>query len=585
MKINKNEIIGIAFNKNSIENIARKESINFIKSLDKDKSSFLSVVLITDWFKDKGVFGKIIYHHNKKLINKNLSTYNKDLKGKLYAKEFFECLKFKDECFIEYYDTFNKKNQEILSFVSIYRPYDIVIIKSIYYSKILQELKMLQIKIKNEIEDIFITTLMLLVVFIVISFGIALSISRKIIKKVYNSYKHLEDKFSATQQELYEKTHFDKNTKLPNRMKLLEDLNQYKSLVILDIDDFANINNIYGYEYGDKILKCIGNFLKSRFKNIYKIGNDEFALALKTSLKEKTIKKLASLNVECDGLNFTFVAGGSNVENIFITASNSLKLAQKLGKKYILYNEEFKKTQLEKMQNLQLIRELNFKESVIPFYQCIVNKDRKVVKYEALMRIKYKNEILLPGFFMDLLKSARIYEDISKIMIKKVFEDVEKYKENITLNLSFSDIQNYEITSFIISCLGAYDIGKYVTFEILESESIENFEQVREFIKEVKQFDAKIAIDDFGSGYSNFVNILELEPDFVKIDGSLIKNIFEEKTYEIVKFLVEFSHKFNIEVVAEYVENEDIYNKLNEIGVDLYQGYYFCIPQPFKGIF
>lgn len=128
--------------------------------------------------------------------------------------------------------------------------------------------------------------------------------------------------------------------------------------------------------------------------------------------------------------------------------------------------------------------------------------------------------------------------------------------------------------------LERYKIGKRVVFEIVESESIEKFEQVHDFIEKVKSYNCKIAIDDFGTGYSNFEYLLKLNADYIKIDGSMIKDIDKSKEAEIVvSTIVGFAKKMDIKTIAEFVENESILEKVKELGIDYSQGYYFSAPK------
>lgn len=118
-----------------------------------------------------------------------------------------------------------------------------------------------------------------------------------------------------------------------------------------------------------------------------------------------------------------------------------------------------------------------------------------------------------------------------------------------------------------------------VTFEILESEKIESYDEVGAFIDTVKSLGAKISIDDFGSGYSNFEHILRLNVDYIKIDSSMIKNIDSDKNSQIiVETIVGFAKKLDIKTIAEYVHTEEVYNKVKELGVDMSQGFYFAPP-------
>jgi EAL domain-containing protein (putative c-di-GMP-specific phosphodiesterase class I) len=134
--------------------------------------------------------------------------------------------------------------------------------------------------------------------------------------------------------------------------------------------------------------------------------------------------------------------------------------------------------------------------------------------------------------------------------------------------------------NFIINQLKEFDVAQNIIFEILESESIDNFKEVIEFIENVKAMGAKIAIDDFGSGYSNFHYLLKLKPDFIKIDGSLIKNLDnDEKAQIIVETIVAFAKKLDIKTVGEFVHSDSIFKKTKEIGIDQSQGFYLGKPK------
>ena len=165
-------------------------------------------------------------------------------------------------------------------------------------------------------------------------------------------------------------------------------------------------------------------------------------------------------------------------------------------------------------------------------------------------------------------------------MIKKSFEYFSDHTCEFSINLTMEDILNEEINSFLFSLLEKHHIGSRVVFEIVESESIQNYETVSEFIKKLKSYGSKIAIDDFGSGYSNFEYILKLNVDYLKIDGSLIKNIVSDTNAKIVvSTIVEFAKKLGIKTIAEFVENEAIFQVMQELEIDYSQGYYFQAPK------
>jgi len=133
---------------------------------------------------------------------------------------------------------------------------------------------------------------------------------------------------------------------------------------------------------------------------------------------------------------------------------------------------------------------------------------------------------------------------------------------------------------FILDKVKNFDEPSKITFEIIESEDIKTSTDSIEFIKELKNLGAQIFIDDFGSGFANFDYLFALGADGVKIDGSLVKNVLVDNRREaIIKTIVEFAKQFNMKVIAEYVENDLIFDKLKELGVECFQGYFYSKPR------
>jgi EAL domain-containing protein (putative c-di-GMP-specific phosphodiesterase class I) len=164
------------------------------------------------------------------------------------------------------------------------------------------------------------------------------------------------------------------------------------------------------------------------------------------------------------------------------------------------------------------------------------------------------------------------------------FRALKQTDKDISINISALDIQNNEIKSKILTLLEENpEDAKRVTLELLEDEEVDDFRLIKEFITRVKALGVKIAIDDFGSGYSNFIRLLNFQPDILKIDGSLVKNITtDELSLSVVTAMVTFAKEQNLQVIAEYVESEEVYHLLNSLGVEYSQGYYFGKPEPLK---
>jgi diguanylate cyclase (GGDEF)-like protein len=393
----------------------------------------------------------------------------------------------------------------------------------------------------------------------------------------------------------------DELTKLPNRKKLIKDLEKTASpvLILIDIDSFKNINDIYGEKFGNEVLKNIAakiqEFNKDHNYNLYRIGPDEFAILKDTPFDEKTQKDYLKdlynaffnsyLHIEAYdiSLKINITIGVSyDKKNTLEFADMALKKAKEQNKEFVIYNEDdnINKEYESYMLWTKIIQEAIEDKNVIPYLQPIVDKNGNVIKYESLMRIFYNSKIYSPFYFLDIAKKTKLYSSIEEQMIKKCFDFVEKNKQNITINITIEDILDENFIEFIKEYFTKYNIGKYITFEFLESENIFDYSKVINFIDLVKSYGCAIAIDDFGSGYSNFVYLTKLKPDFIKIDGTLIKDIDTDKNSKIiVETINNFAHAMGIKTVAEYVHNQEVFDILKELDVDYFQGYYFGEPQ------
>ena len=162
-------------------------------------------------------------------------------------------------------------------------------------------------------------------------------------------------------------------------------------------------------------------------------------------------------------------------------------------------------------------------------------------------------------------------------MLSSVLAIIREKQIRVAVNLSFEDIVNSDTYQFIFDTLDNYkEEAKLLDFEILESEEIEDFEIVKSFIQKIRSYGCHIGVDDFGAGYSNFNMLEALNVDFVKIDGSLIKEIDTlSKHALIVETISDFCTKLGIKTVAEFVSSEEIYQKTKSLGIEYMQGWHF----------
>ena len=328
--------------------------------------------------------------------------------------------------------------------------------------------------------------------------------------------------------------------------------------------------------------------------NSYRVNSDIFAVADNIGLKEEFIEKIRLLqnviNNQCffyeEGKIYITVTMGLALgeESLFEKAEMALHYAKKNKKLFQIYKEELNIYEgiKENIIWTKKIKDAIADNRIVPFFQPIVNNRLGTIeKCEALIRMIDENgKIISPYFFLDIAKKAGLYKELTIIMLEKTFEVLNKTDYEISINLLLQDIVSSEIRTLIIEKLEKAKNPKKVVFEIVESEGIENFKEVTDFIKEIKKYGSKIAIDDFGTGYSNFSYLMKLNVDYIKIDGSIIKNIHKDKSAELVtKTIVTFAKELGIETIAEFVSEEEIYNKIKDLNIDYSQGYYFSEPK------
>ncbi|MDY0238248.1 MAG: EAL domain-containing protein [Campylobacterales bacterium] len=406
------------------------------------------------------------------------------------------------------------------------------------------------------------------------------------------------------QQQTIEKQAFTHYlTSLPNRQKLLKDLKEDPpfALAIVDIEKFGQINNLYGNANGDKILIRLALEMKNRVKSLkgftlYHLNADEYAITANSLVKkddfELNIKNLVN---EIDRFEVNFgnayltlnLSSGVSFEKpseLVQTANMALKHAREIRENIFVYCSDlnrYKEYENNIHWNFKIHTAL-LKDKIVPFFQPIVDsKTLKPVKHEALVRLIDGDKIYSPFFFLDIAKQTKQYKQITKTMIKKSIEAIEDLCCNVSLNLSIDDIFDTSTREFLIETIKAKGVGKHIILEILESEGIDNFKEINSFICEARELGCEIAIDDFGSGYSNFAYLIELNPDYIKIDGSMIKNItVDENTQIVVRTIVGFAKKIGIKTVAEFVKDRETFELIRDIGIDYAQGYYFSEPLP-----
>ncbi len=425
-------------------------------------------------------------------------------------------------------------------------------------------------------------------------------------KEYLVTYNNLSNSLK-TEQELKAQFLIDKTTGLSTKSKLIDDLDHIKNpkfgantLIYINIDGFNEISEYFGIDAGNKILSHVAKWLTQELptteSQLYKLDLDSFAILITKRFNvialDEYLKKI-SQEIEKENfyfketaLNISFTLGASHCKKDTVKCAYlALKDAQSLKRAYKIYdkNSQHEEQFIKNIKMNQTIKDAIVEDRVVPFFQPIYNlKTNEIEKFESLIRIQNKDDgYLKPADFLDTAKKSKLYLELSLTMIKNSFIKLQISQFPITINISVNDITDKKVSSFIYRKLNSSNLGHLITFEILESEQIDNYIKVINFIKKVKLLGCKVAIDDFGSGYSNFEQLLKLDVDYIKIDGSLIRDINTNKNSEIMtKSIISIAKDMGIQTIAEFVSSQEILDKVRLLGVDYAQGYHIGKPTP-----
>ncbi|PHQ65698.1 MAG: diguanylate cyclase [Sulfurimonas sp.] len=252
----------------------------------------------------------------------------------------------------------------------------------------------------------------------------------------------------------------------------------------------------------------------------------------------------------------------------------------------IAYREE---EHIKLVDDIVLLKQVIENDLIEPYIQPIFDANSsKISKFECLMRlIPEKDGKALSVYpYLEVAKKTKLYETMMQIMIEKSLQSICGKEIEFSLNLCYEDISNPVFREYIYERIENCSFAKYIIFEILESDFIEDFSIVEDFSSHVRTLGCKIAIDDFGSGYSSMENILKLKPEIIKIDGSLIKNIdVSNESKAIVKNIINMAKDLNAKTVAEFIHSKEVYEVTKNLGIDFLQGFYLGKPEEFNFYF
>jgi len=377
-------------------------------------------------------------------------------------------------------------------------------------------------------------------------------------------------------------------------------------LCYLDLDQFKLVNDTCGHLAGDELLRQLGFVLKKHIREqdfIARLGGDEFGILMYYCslndaflLCEKLRDTIRDFRFHWEGKNFSIgvsiglsvinKTSGSAV-NLFKEADAACYAAKDKGRNRIhVYSPDDEDLALREgeMQWVEKIR-LGLENNSFCLYGqpiVLISREDEGLHFETLIR--YRDEsgrIIPPNAFLPAAERYGLAPAIDRWVIGSIFEFIATtpdFMDTLSLcsiNLSGLSLGDEAVLTFIFKQFAKWQIPTHkICFEITETAAIANLSAAIKFINSLKEYGCLFSLDDFGSGLSSFAYLKNLPVDYLKIDGFFVKDILDDKVdLAMVKAINEVGHVMGKKTIAEFVENEEIFNLLNELGVDYAQGY------------
>jgi diguanylate cyclase (GGDEF)-like protein/PAS domain S-box-containing protein len=384
------------------------------------------------------------------------------------------------------------------------------------------------------------------------------------------------------------------------------------ALCCLDLDQFKIVNDTCGHSAGDALLGQVGALLKSKVRwrdTLARLGGDEFGILLESCSLDEAMRTAESLREAVRNFKFTweertFRLGASigvvplsadnpDVASVLSAADSACQAAKEAGRNRVHSFEENDLDLMRRRREMQWANRINsaleegrfelFRQSILPLQVPEVG-----VHYEILLRMRDETgKIVAPDNFIAAAERYGITPQIDRWVIENAFRwlvseaDEREKLAMCSINLSGQSLADDKFLPYVIEQFNRSGLdATKICFEITETAAIASFSQANRFIQALKQLGCKFALDDFGTGLSSFGYLKHFPVDFLKIDGSFVKEILHDPIdREMVRSINEIGHLTGKQTIAEFAENIEIINMLRTLGVDFAQGYGVAQPQ------
>ena len=414
----------------------------------------------------------------------------------------------------------------------------------------------------------------------------------------------------------------DALTDLPNRLSLQRKVESalqtggVGALLFLDIDHFKYVNDNFGHRTGDHLIVGVGSVLRDLMRGLngelFRLGGDEFAIHLPSALRKEALdageqaldavrryrfqaadnKVISSLAASAGIALYPF--HGNDVLALLSNVDIAMYQAKDLGRnRQVLFDHVSAglRSTHRRIHWAKKLRDALDEDRLVLFQQPVVRlKDRKTVHHEVLLRIRDEGgEHILPGNFIELAESLGLIQDIDMRVVEKTLaylraQERSDGKLRYFVNLSRVSISDQHWVQRMTALLHGSGVNpSQLVFEITETAAMSEIDVTITFIKRLKEMGCRFALDDFGAGFSSFYYLKRFDVDYLKIDGSFIRDLATDEGSRIfVRALNDVARGLDKQVIAEWVETPEALNLLLGMGTQFGQGHLFQRPVPLE---
>jgi diguanylate cyclase (GGDEF)-like protein len=383
------------------------------------------------------------------------------------------------------------------------------------------------------------------------------------------------------------------------------------AMLYMDLDRFKEINELGGHQAGDDLLVLVSEMFQRQLSHagtIARLGGDEFAILMENASAEQAVilaniitQSLEKISLDVDGQKHRAVASigialypdhGATPKELMASADFAMYRAKEdpAQRWHLLSAQADKEVLQERVYWEERIRHALEHEGFELWGQPIASVDGlKVKHHEVLLRMRSSDtgEIVSPGSFIPVAERSGQIVSIDRWVISESLKMMGSWGDSdrrLALNVSGQSLHDEALTGFLENALKMSGVSAHrLVIEVTETAAVTDFATARCILQNIRDLGCAIALDDFGVGFSSFYYLDQLPIDYIKIDGSFIRDLPENKRSQmIVKAIVEIAKGFGKQTVAEFVDREPVYDILKEYGVDYIQGYWLGKPRPFS---